>query len=206
MHLLLSVLQTIFLIKYLYVKSQSIASTSDTTFWWMLQMQRKWVIFEPARTHHLGFKVQNFKNPIFTFGFFSLKTIFNSCKLQRLLQVAEFLFRYSFTHTNIVFLYRHLPTENVIFMTFVTRWSVSVVIDFPFLEAGFSNIPPTFLISFEVQTRTLKYSEHYTRDHLAVNKVRTWICPEYDAVFNLPCIAFCKLAKSCTFPFTSFLS
>ena len=99
----------------LYVKSLSIASTSNTTFWWMLQMQRKWVIFEPVRTHHLGFEAQNFENPIFTFGLFFLKTVFNYCKLQRLLQVAKFLFRYSFTHTNIVFLFKHLSTEIVIF-------------------------------------------------------------------------------------------
>ena len=32
----------------------------------------------------------------------------------RLLQVAKFLFMYSFTHTNIVFLFRHLPTTIVI--------------------------------------------------------------------------------------------
>ena len=37
---------------------------------------------------------------------------------------------------------------------------------FPFLEAGFANIPPTLFISCEVQTRyyskTLKYSQPYT--------------------------------------------
>ena len=41
---------------------------------------------------------------------------------------------------------------------------------FSFLGAGFANIPPTFLISCEVQTRyskTLKYSEQYIRDHLS---------------------------------------
>ena len=52
---------------------------------------------------------------------------------------------------------------------FITRWSVSVVIVFPFLGAGFANIPPTYLISCEVQTRyskILKYSEQYIRDRL----------------------------------------
>ena len=48
---------------------------------------------------------------------------------------------------------------------------------FPFLGAGFASIPPTFLISCEVQTRyskTLKYSEQYIRirDHLLGIKVR----------------------------------
>ena len=46
---------------------------------------------------------------------------------------------------------------------------------FPFSGAAFSNIPPAFLISCEVQTRypkTLKYSEQYIRDHLSGNKVR----------------------------------
>ena len=32
------------------------------------------------------------------------------------IQVAKFLFMYSFTYTNIVFLFRHLPTEIVIFI------------------------------------------------------------------------------------------
>ena len=116
MHFLLSGLQAIFLIRSLYVKSQFIASASNITFWWALQTQIEWVIFQPARTHHLGLKAQNFENPIFTFGCFSLKAVYNSCKLQRLLQVAKFLFMYSFTHTNIVFLFRHLPTEIVIFI------------------------------------------------------------------------------------------
>ena len=92
------------LIRSLFFKSQSIALTSNTTFWWALQTQTKWVIFEPARTHHLGLKAQNFENPIFTFGCFSLKAVYNSCKLQRLLQVAKFLFIYSFTNL----LFRHL--------------------------------------------------------------------------------------------------
>ena len=154
----------------MHVKSQSIASTSNTTFWWALQTQTEWVIFEPARTHHLSLKAQNFENPIFTFGCFSLKAVYNSCKLQRLLQIAKFLIMYFFTHTNIVFLFRHLPTEFAIFIN-VARWSVSVVIVFPFLEAGFAIIPPIYLISPEVQarySRTLKYSEQYILDRFQV--------------------------------------
>ena len=59
------------------------------------------------------------------------------------------------------------------------------MIVFPFLGAGFSNIPPTFLISCGVQTRyskALKYSEQYNRDHLSGTKVGIWICSEDDAV------------------------
>ena len=104
------------LIRSLYVKSQSIASTSNTTFRWTLQTQTEWAIFEPARTHHLGLKVQNFETPIFTFWWFSLKAVYNSCKIGSLLQVAKFLFMYSFTPSNIVFLFRHLPSEIVIFI------------------------------------------------------------------------------------------
>ena len=115
MHLLLLGLQTVFLIRSLYVKSTS-QPANNRTFWWELQTQTEWVIFEPARTHHLGLKVQNFENSIFTFGYFSLKAVYNSCKSQRLLQVAKFLFMYSFTHTDIVFLFRYLPTETVIFV------------------------------------------------------------------------------------------
>ena len=61
------------------------------------------VIFEPARTHHLGLQAQNFDNPIFTFGCFSLKAVQNSCKLLRILQFAKFLLMYPFIHTNTVF-------------------------------------------------------------------------------------------------------
>ena len=88
-----------------YFKSQSIASTSSITFWWALQTQTEWVIFEPAITHYLGLKAQNFENPIFTFECFSLKAVYNSYKLQRLLPVPKFFFMYSFTHTNIVFFF-----------------------------------------------------------------------------------------------------
>ena len=90
-----------------------------------------------------------------------------------------------------------------------TRWSVSVVIVFHFLGAGLANIPSTFLISCEVQTRyskTLKNSEQYIRDHLSCTKVRIWICCEYDAVFNFSCIVSCNLSKSFTFSYISFLS
>ena len=156
MHLLLSVLQTIFVIRSLYVISQSIVSTSNTTFWWALQTQTERVIFEPARTHHLSLKAQNFENPIFTFGYFSFKAVYNSCKLQTLLQVAKFLFMYSFTHTNIVFLFKHLPTEIVIFKNVCYQMKCFSGDSFSFLGAGFANIPPTFLISCEVQTRYSK--------------------------------------------------
>ena len=47
------------------------------------------------------------KNPIFTFGCFSLKAVYNSCKLQKLLQFEKFLFMYSFT----TLLFRRLPTK-----------------------------------------------------------------------------------------------
>ena len=85
----------------------------------------------------------NFENPIFTFGCFSLKTLYNSCKLQILLQVAKFLFMHSFTHINIVFLFRHLCTEIVIFVNVCYQMKCFLlVIVFPFLGTGFANISP----------------------------------------------------------------
>ena len=75
--------------------------------------------------------------------------------------------------------------------------------------AGFANITPTFLISFEVQTRyskTLKYSERYIRDHLSGAKVSIWICSEYDAIFNYSFIALCNLTKAFDLSFIQFLS
>ena len=75
-----------------------------------------------ARTYHLGLKAKIFENLIFTFGCFSLKAVYNPCKLSRFLQVAKFLFMYSFTHTSeykkhgLCFVFRHLPTEIIIFI------------------------------------------------------------------------------------------
>ena len=198
------------MIRSLCVKSKSIASTINTTFWWAQQTQTEWVIFEQARTNHLGLKAQNFQNPIITFGCFSLKVVYNSCKLQRLLQVAKFLFIYSFTHTNIVFPFRHLPTEIVISIN--VRYQMKCFSDDSFsyfLGAGFTNISPSFLISCEVQTgysKTSKYSEQYIWDHLSGTKVRIWICSEYDAVFSFSYITSCNLTKYFTFCFISFLS
>ena len=122
------------LIRSLCVKFQSIVSPSNTTFRWTLQTQAEWVIFEPARTHHLDLKAQNFENPMFTFGCFSLKVVYNSCKLQRLLQVAKFLFMYSFTHTNIIFLFRHLPTEIAIFVNVCSQMKCFSANSFSFFK------------------------------------------------------------------------
>ena len=73
------------------------------------------------------------------------------------LQVAKILFMYSFTHTNIVFLFRHLPTEIGIFINFCYQMKCFSGDSFPFfLGAGFANIPPSFLIACEVQTRYSK--------------------------------------------------
>ena len=84
-----------------------------------------------------------------------------------------------------------------------------MVIVFPFLGAGFANIPPTFFIPCAVQTRcskTLKYYEPYIRDHLSGTKVSIWICSEYDAIFNFSCIVLCNLTQLFTVSFISFLS
>ena len=127
-------------------------------------------------------------------------------KRQKLFQIAKFLFMYSFTHTNIVFLSTYLLKVSSS-QTFVTGWSTSVVIVFRFLAAGFAIVSPSFLISCEVQTRyskTLKYSEHYIRDHLSRTKVSMWICYKYNAIFNFSFIASCEPTKSFTFSFILF--
>ena len=129
----------------MYIKFQSIASTSNTTFWWVLQTQTEWVIFESTRTYHMVLKARNFDIPIFKFGCFSLKAVYNSRKLQRPLQDAKFLFMHSFTHTNIVFLFSHLPIEIVIFINVFNQMKCFIDDSFSFfLGAGFGNTPPTF--------------------------------------------------------------
>ena len=78
-----------------------------------------------------------------------------------------------------------------------------MVIAFPFLGAGFANISPTFLISYEC---IQKYSEQCIRDHLSGTKVRIWIGSEYDAVFSFSCIALWNLTKTFTLSCMAFLS
>ena len=185
------------MIRSFYVKSQSIAWTGNTTFWWALHRQTEWVIFEPGRTHPLGLKVQYFENPIFIFGCFSLKAVYDSCKLRSFCLCTLLL-------TLTVFLFRHLSTEIVIFINVCYKMKCFSGGSFSFLAACFANIPPTFLISFEVQTRyskTFRYSQQYIRDHLSGTKLKIWICSEYDAVFNFSCIASCNQTNSFTFYF-----
>ena len=67
--------------------------------------------------HHLGLKTELWKPNIYI-----QYIIIASCKDFWKLSS---LFMYFFTHTNIVFLFRHLPIEIDIF---ITGWSVSVVI------------------------------------------------------------------------------
>ena len=93
--------------------------------------------FEPARTHHLVPKTQNFENPIFIFGCFSLKAVYHFCKLQRLLQVAKFFFMYSFTLTNTVFLFRHLPIEIVTFINVCYQMKCFSGYSFSFFRSRF---------------------------------------------------------------------
>ena len=82
----------------------------------------------------------------------------------KFLQVTKFFFNYSFTHTNIVFLFKHLMSSS---KTFVTRWSVSVVIAFPF-----QNILISFNALIWGHSKILKYSEKCIWDHLSGTKVR----------------------------------
>ena len=89
-------------IRTLYVKSQSIASTSSTTFSWAPQTQTEWVIFEPSKTHHLVSRHITLTTQYLHLAVFFWK-IFDSCKLQRFLQATKFFFMFSFTHTNSFF-------------------------------------------------------------------------------------------------------
>ena len=144
---------------------------------------------------HLGLKAENFANPIFTFGLFFFESrkqvwvfffLYNSCKLQRLLQVAKLLIMYFLTHISIVFLFRHLPTEIVIFINVCYQMKCFIGDSFSFFRSRFCY-------------------EQYILDHLSGTKVTIWICSQYDVVFSFSCIASCNLTKSFTFSFKSLL-
>ena len=130
---MLSGLQTIFLIRSLYVKPHSITLTNSTTFWWTVQTE--WVILRPAKTNGLDLKAQNFENPIFTFACCPLKAVYFSCKLERLLLVTKFLFVYSFTP---LLLSRHLSNEIVIFINACYQMKCFIGDSFSFFGSRFS--------------------------------------------------------------------
>ena len=84
--------------------------------------------------------------PIFTFEFFFFESrrqvwvfffLYNSCKLQRLLQVAKLLIMYFLTHISIVFLFRHLPTEIVIFINVCYKMKCFIGDSFSFFRNRF---------------------------------------------------------------------
>ena len=116
---------------------------------------------------------------------------------------------YCFTHINIVYLFRHLPIEIVIFINVCHQMKCFSGDGFSFFwEQVLLIFHLLFLISCEVRTRyskTLKYSEQYIRDHLSGARVRIWICSEYDAGFNFSCIALCSLTKSLLFRIISII-
>ena len=130
---------------------------------------------------------------------FYLKAIYNSCKLQRLLQVPKFfLLQCVLPYTNIVFLFRHLYTEVFIFINVASRWSVSVVIASFFWEQ-------VLLIFQLLSWFRVKFKQGFG-NHLSGTKVRIWIHSEYNAVFTFSCLTSCNLTNPLTFSFISFLS
>ena len=156
-------------------------------------MQTERVIFEQARTHHLGLEAQNFENPIFTFGYFSLTAVYYSCKIQRPLEVAKFLFlfMYSFTYTNIVFLFRHLPTEIAIFINVCYQIKCFSGDSSSFFRGRFCSYPTYFFDYIWSSNKVFKDIEIFWTLHSGT-KVRIWICSDDDAVFNFSCIASWK--------------
>ena len=99
------------LIKSLYGKFQSIASTSNTTFWWELQTQTEWVSQnQPEHTIWVP-RHKTLRTQYLPLGVFFRKQYIILASYKEL-QNAKFLFIYSFT----ILLFRHLPTEIGIFI------------------------------------------------------------------------------------------
>ena len=78
------------LIRSLYVKSQFIASTSNPRFWWALQTENRVSYFWAIQNTPFESQGTELWEPIFSFGYFCLETVYNSCKLQSLSQAAKF--------------------------------------------------------------------------------------------------------------------
>ena len=77
-HSFLLASQTIFEIRYLWVKSQLIASTSKIAFWWIRHTDTKWISDDPASSQHFARNVQHLEHPSITLGNFSLQAMYIS--------------------------------------------------------------------------------------------------------------------------------
>ena len=169
-------------------------STSNTTFWWALQTQTEWVIFESVRTNHWVSRYRTLKTQNLRFGVFLWKQYI-------ILASYKVLFMYCFTHSDIAFLSRHLFTETVIFISACYQMKCCI----------WEQVLLMFHLPFWFHVRFIRYSktlcsEHYFRDHLSGTKVRIWNCSEYDTMVNFSCIVSCNLTKSFAFFSISFLS
>ena len=182
-HTLLSGSQTIFLIRSLYIYSQSIVSTSNTAFWWVLHMQTEWVPDDPARTHDFGLRVQNLGNPIFMLGIWLWMhcTVLIDCTEPVAFVCADFD-RYS--HSPLF--QASVDCIHHLHRNFGLDWEFLVEVFYLFFGTGFVIIPPTF---FNSRTVRIKYSlisncfDVNYRDHLLGIIVSTWIFSGYEAVF-----------------------
>ena len=146
---------------------------------------------------------------IYIWVFFFESTINFLQVTKTFLKVAKFWFMYSFTQTDIFFLFKHLPTEIAIFKNICYQMKCFSGDSFSFSRSRFWQYFTYFLISCEVQTRyseMLKYYEQHIRDHLSGTRVRIWIGSKYDAVFSYSCIASCNLTHTFTFSCMSFSS
>ena len=121
------------LIRFLYVNSPSIVSTSNTTFWWELHTQTEW----SGQNKPFGSPgTELWESNIYIWVFF----LESSTKF---LQVTKNFASFSFCLcTPLLTLTQSFFSSNFLLKsssskTFVTRWNVSVMIAFPFLRNRF---------------------------------------------------------------------
>ena len=125
------------LIKSLNVKSQSIASTSNTAFWWALQTQTEWVILsQPEHTiwisRHRTLRTEYLHLGVFLWKHYIILASYKDfCKLQSFWLCPPLL-----TLTSSFFSGTYLLKFSSSY-TFVTRLSISLVIVFPCFRSRF---------------------------------------------------------------------
>ena len=116
-------------IRSLYVKSQSNASTSNTTFWWGLKGKQSESFLSQSEhttwvSRHRTFITRYLHLEVFLWKqYIILASYKDFCKLQSFCLCTRLLLYLSNTYL------LKLSSSQ----TFATRWSVSVVIAFPFL-------------------------------------------------------------------------
>ena len=153
---------------------------------------------EPAVTHHLGQRVQNLKNPIFTFGILSLNATNNSCRLHKTNCFCAFVCEHLSACLHNLFLWEVICCNHHHIKHEHDQLYLGPLL-YLFLWEGCAITPILLLCSLADRIKyseTPKYSEQYLPDQESGVKVNIFNFSIFEAVTNFSFIAACSLSSS----------